>query len=244
MQELSEISIVIPAFNEQEHISNTVENIIGYCRNNFKEWEIILVNDGSADDTLNIAKSLVKANNRINVISNAKRMGKGFSLRRGLGSAQYRYIFFTDADLSFPIEQINKLLKGIDEDGFDIVIGSRVLTYPKIALDRFLYRRIMGRIFNILVKVLMGLKFNDTQSGFKLFKKKSIERILPKMTINGFSFDVELLLIAMKSGFKVCEVRVISKNFSRSKVNLFLDPFKMLVGLFRIKYNDLVGKYE
>jgi len=237
------ISVVIPAHNEEVRIFEKVGIVLSYCRDNFEQTEILLVNDGSTDSTSEIMGRLAQNYGEIIVITNILKKGKGYSLREGMVRATGDYICFTDADLSAPIWQIEKLVRRI-EKGFDIAIGSRALPGSKIGIHQAWYRESMGRIFNLLVRAVLPLKFKDTQCGFKLFKREAVKQIATRTTLNGFCFDVELLYIATKIGLKICEVPIIWSHCSDTKVNLFFDSARMFSDLLRIKRNDWFAKYK
>jgi dolichyl-phosphate beta-glucosyltransferase len=237
------ISIVIPAFNEADNIFDNVKLVLDYCRNNFSQSEIILVNDGSDDGTLEIMNKLAQKHNEIVVIDNIVRKGKGYSLRKAMLRATGSYICFTDADLSAPIWQLNELIFRI-EKGFDIAIGSRALQGSNIEAHQPWYRENMGRAFNLLVRLVTSLEFRDTQCGFKVLRKEAVEKAVPMARLDGFCFDAELLYIAKKIGLKTCEIPVIWRHSPGTKVRLFFDSVGMLSELFKIKYNDWTGKYE
>lgn len=237
------ISIVIPAFNEESKLFNNVKIVLDYCRNNFSQSEVILVNDGSSDKTLEIMKHLAQDYHEIAVIDNIARKGKGYSLRKAMIYATGDYVCFTDADLSAPIWQLKKLLDQI-EKGFDVVIASRALANANIEIHQPWYRENMGRTFNLFVRMTTPLKFRDTQCGFKVLRKEAVEKIVPMTTLNGFCFDVELLYIAKKIGLKICEVPVVWRHGAETKVRWFFDSVIMLLELFEIKYNSWTGKYE
>ena len=170
-------------------------------------------------------------------------MGKGFSVKEGALSAHGEYIIFTDADLSTPIEEIDKLLKWMEE-GYDIVIGSRALAESDIQIHQPWYREKMGKIFNLLVQALALRGIKDTQCGFKGFRKDVAEKIFPLQTINGFGFDVELLYLAKKHGYTIKEIPVRWLNRASSKVNPLTHSSQMFLDIIRIRMRDIKGKYE
>lgn len=236
------ISVIIPAFNEESLIFQNVSTVVEFCRDNFKQTEIILVNDGSTDSTLEIMDRLAKDYREVSIIDNGVRKGKGYSLREGMKRATGDYICFTDADLSAPIWQFEKLFQWI-EKGYDIVIGSRGLKRSKIELHQPWYRENMGKAFNVLIRTTTPLRFRDTQCGFKVLRRKAMEEVIARTTLNGFCFDVELLYIAKKMGFKICEVPVVWNHSPDTKLNIVSDSAKMLLELLRLRYNDCIGKY-
>ena len=239
------LSIIIPSYNAQFCIENTLSTIISYFKNKNYYIEIIIVNDGSIDLTREVTQEYIKlfTNSpeiflsekiRIKLIENENNSGKGFSVKKGILKSCGQFILFTDADLSTPIEEFENLFYNLNI-GFDIAIGSRDLPESKILQHQNIIRESMGKVFNFFVRKLVKLDFRDTQCGFKLFKKEAANIIFPKMKINGFGFDVEILYIAKRLGFKVIEVPVKWKNNKDSKVNILKDSLKMFLCLFQVK---------
>lgn len=234
------LSIIIPVYNEQRCVGNTLDKILDYFRNKEYSIEIICVNDGSNDNTLNIIEEYKETNlknlNKIDlkIINNKNNFGKGYSVRTGGLASNGKYVLFTDADLSTPIEEFDKFLR-IIEDGYNIVIGSRDLPDSNIIQRQHIIRESMGKFFNLLVRIIMNFKYRDTQCGFKLFGRKSVNNIFPKLNINDFSFDVEILYLAEKLRLKVREVPITWNNSKDSKVRIIRDSFRMLLSLIKIK---------
>jgi len=234
------LSIIIPAYNEQRCVGNTLDKILDYFRNKKYFIEIICVNDGSNDSTLNIIERHKEANlenlNNINlkIINNENNSGKGYSVRIGGLASTGEYVLFTDADLSTPIEEFDRLFNFI-KDGYNITIGSRDLPGSNIIKRQAIIREYMGKCFNLLVRKIMNFKYRDTQCGFKLFDRKSVNNIFPELKINDFSFDVEILYLAEKLGLKVKEVPITWNNSKDSKVRIIRDSFRMLLSLLKIK---------
>ena len=237
------LSIVIPAYNEEAVIKNTLDRVAEYLEGRYPSYEIIVVCDGCKDDTAKVAEEVARANHRIQIQDRKTNMGKGFSVRQGCLEAKGEYVIFTDADLSTPIEEIEKLLKWLTE-GYDIAIGSRALEESDIQIRQAWYREIMGKIFNLFVQTFAIKGIKDTQCGFKGFKKEAARRIFQMQTINGFSFDVEVLYIASMLGYSIKEVPVRWLNRAASKVNPLIHPLQMLTDLIRIRFRGLKGAYE
>lgn len=233
-----DISIVIPAYNEQDRIVTTLNKIYKYLKQNKYEFEIIVVDDGSIDKTNEIAESFEKDNKEIVLCRHEKNMGKGASVRTGVLMAGGDYILFSDSDLSTPIEELEKLLFWIKDKNYDIAIASRGLPDSKIPVPQPWYRRIMGKFFPIMVRMIVTNKFRDTQCGFKLFKKDIAKNIFKEQKITGFAFDVEILYKALLKNYKIKEVPVIWINSASSKVALLKDPIKMLKDLFIIRLSE------
>lgn len=232
------ISIVIPAYNEEKRLEPTLKQIIKYLKNNFDEYEIIVVDDGSSDRTCEVA-----SNYNVNVLSNNINRGKGYSVKKGILEAKYPLVLFSDGDLATPIEELNKFIDYISDD-YDIIIASRNLEKSNVKVKQPLYRQIMGKAFPRLVNLFIVRGFNDTQCGFKLFRTDTAKKIVSFQTVESFSFDVELLLIATRLGYKIKEAPVVWIDKEGTTVRTIKDGLRMLFDLFKIKYNDMLGKYS
>lgn len=231
------LSVVISAYNEEKRIGKTLSEISSYLKKKKIEYEIVVVDDASKDKT---SESVQGKNVRI--IRNKANLGKGASVRKGIQESKYDLILFSDADLSTPIQELDKMVNAI-EKGADIAVASRKLPGSKILVKQPFYRKVMGDIFPFLVRLLLLPKVTDSQCGFKLFKSKAAKKIIPKQRIKRFCFDVELLFIAKKLGFKVKEVPVKWMNKKGSRMNPIIDPLLMFLDLLKIKYNDILGRY-
>lgn len=212
------LSIIIPCYNEAERIAGTLEKIAVYIQTKQCEAEVIVVDNGSSDDTASIAKSFKDRIGRLNVISK-KSYGKGWAVKEGMLAATGDLRLFMDADNSTDISQADKMLPFIDQ-GYDVVISSRkiegaIITHPQPA-----YRELLGRLFSILVSIIIPLGIKDTQNGFKLFTKETAEKIFRRQTSFYWAFDVEILALARKFGFKIKEVPIVWQNDERSRMNL------------------------
>ena len=232
------ISIVIPAYNEAERIGPTIETIHDYFRKKPQSFDIIVINDGSRDNTANIVLDLAKEIRNVILLDIPINQGKGFAARKGMIHAAHDLILLTDADLSTPVDEFEKLVPWMRK-GYDIVIGSRGMKESEITLRQPWYRRMMGKAFNLLVRTLIVNDFKDTQCGFKLFRRGAAARIFRASKINGFAFDVEILFIAKKMGYKTKEVPIRWIDSPRSRVNPLRDPVKMLLDLLRVKFLDI-----
>ncbi|MGR3176818.1 MAG: dolichyl-phosphate beta-glucosyltransferase [Candidatus Anammoxibacter sp.] len=237
------ISVILPAYNEEKRITPTLHTIYDYLSNQNYSFEIILVDDGSTDTTVQLMKNFRSDDKSITVLINDENRGKGYTVRKGMLFANGKYIFFTDADLSTPIEEIEKCLPYL-KDNYDIVIGSRSLPDSNIIIHQPWYREKMGKIFNFMVKILLLKGIIDTQCGFKGFKKQAVKTVFNKCVIDGFSFDVETILLARKYNCSIKEIPVIWTNSPLSKVNPVKHSIQMFIDLIAIRINDLKGIYD
>ena len=236
---MKSLSVVIPAYNESQRIKSTVDIILKYLKNWKIKFEIIVVDDGSIDNTVDEVKKINKKN--IKLIKKERNYGKGYSVKNGILNSRYEYVLFSDADLSTPIDMLDRFEKYIDN--YDIVIGSRALSGSDIKIKQPFYREFMGKIFNKFVRLFTVRGINDTQCGFKLFKGNIAKKIFERATLDGFGFDVEILYIAKLNGIKIIEVPVIWRNSKLSKVRPIKDAVRMFKDLFIIRINKAKGKY-
>jgi|YNPMSStandDraft_1061717.scaffolds.fasta_scaffold00016_61 dolichyl-phosphate beta-glucosyltransferase len=232
-----ELSIIIPAYNEESRLGNTLKLITAYLKNSHFHFEIIVSDDGSTDRTVEIAKAF----SCVKVIGDGFNRGKGAAVRRGMMEAKGDIRMFTDADLSTPIYELEKLLRFIN-DGYDVCIGSRAIDYRLIKKHQPLYRELMGKTFNKIVQMLVVKGIKDTQCGFKCFREKAAIEIFSRAKIDGFSFDVELLYLANKLNFKIKEVGVEWYNDERTTVSPIRDSIKMFTEILKIRrlHSDLI----
>lgn len=235
-----EFSVVIPAYNESKRIRHALTRIASYMEYKKYGYEIIVVDDGSADDTREIVKGF--NNKKIVLIRNERNMGKGFSVRRGMLAAKKDYVLFSDADLSAPIEELEKFIPFIKSH--EIIIGSRNLKGSDIQIKQPFIRSKLGRAFPFLVNLALLKDIKDTQCGFKLFRKEVIEPVFEKQTINSFCFDVEILFIARKFGLGIKEIPIVWANSLGSKVRAIADSYLMFRDVIKIVYQDRKGCYE
>ena len=239
---LPEISVVVPAYNEEARIAFTLPQLWQALRKRFAAFEVIVVDDGSSDATARIVSEFAGQHQNVRLIRHQENHGKGHAVRAGVLAARGDIILFSDTDLSTPIREVRKLL-GALEEGHDIAIGSRALGTTRILQRQPFYRIGMGKIFNRLVRLLTVRGISDTQCGFKCFRRSAALEIFPCCRIDGFSFDVEVLFIARKKGLRVKEVGVIWRNSPQSKVNPVFHSLQMLRDLFVIRLHALAGSY-
>ncbi len=236
------VSVVIPAFNEASRIGDSVRKIIAFLDGMPFSSEVIVVDDGSADDTSKIVKQI--DSRRLRVIRNGVNHGKGYSVRQGVLNSRGKYVLFTDADLSAPIEELSKLLDVATREGAAIVIGSRAVDRRYIEKHQTRYRELGGIFFNWTVRILLGLHIKDTQCGFKLFQLEPTRTLFEKQTTLGFGFDPELLFVAARRGLTIREVPVRWSHAEGSKLNPIRDGLRMFSDLVRIRWNYIIGKYR
>ena len=242
------LSLVIPAYNESRRISDSLRSIGRYLETSaFDPVEVIVVDDGSRDGTAEAAISASQAiragGGELRVISNPDNRGKGYSVRRAMQAAHHDWLLCSDADLSTPITELDRLIAAAGEGGYDIAIGSRALDRSLIGERQPLYRETLGRVFNLNVRLLTGLPIADTQCGFKLFSRQAAQQIAAKQRLAGFGFDVEQLFLARKLGFGITEIAVRWNNDAASSVTL-RSGLKAFADVWRVKWNDWTGRYD
>jgi dolichyl-phosphate beta-glucosyltransferase len=236
-------SIVIPAYNESARLGATLEKVLAYVHTQGWDAEIIVVNDGSRDNTADIVLSFAKKDPMLRLLENPGNRGKGYSVRHGMLNARGQIALFTDADLSSPIEEAPKLFAALDQ-GADIAIGSRWLRAETQTQRQPLHRQFFGRIFNLALRLTLGLHFADTQCGFKAFKQPAVQAIFPLQKIERWGFDPEILFLARKLKFKVNEVSVAWAHRDGTSINPLVDGSRMVMEMLRIRWYDVTGKYN
>lgn len=237
-----ELSIVIPAYKEEKRIPLILEAIKKYVKTHDFAIETIVVVDGSPDKTAEVAQSFAGQIDGLQVIDRKENLGKGGTVKEGIMAAQGKYILFTDADNSTPIEQADKLLKSITK--YEVVIGSRYINGGKLAIPQSIVRRIGSRVLNIIVQVLAVPGIKDTQCGFKMFQHDAAKEIFNRLALTNFSFDVEILAIARKLGYSIKEVGITWYDNPHSTVNPFADGWRMIKDSWEIRKRIRVGKYS
>jgi dolichyl-phosphate beta-glucosyltransferase len=235
-------SIVIPAYNESERITATLDKVLAHIAQERWLAEIVVVNDGSRDNTAEIVRRYGRQHASVRLVENPGNRGKGYSVRNGMMNTNGDILLFTDADLSSPIHEAKKLFAALDA-GADIAIGSRWLRAELQTKRQSLLRQLFGRVFNLCLRVILGLQYVDTQCGFKAFKREAARQIFPRQRIERWGFDPESLYLARKAKLRVDEIAVEWANDDRSKVNPVRDGFRMFGELLQVRWNDLTGKY-
>jgi glycosyltransferase involved in cell wall biosynthesis len=237
------LSIVIPAYNESARIQATLARVLDCVEARHWDAEILLVDDGSTDETVAIVQRWMVRHPRLHLIKNAGNRGKGYSVRNGLLQAAGDIVMFTDADLSAPMEEAERLFAAID-NGADVAIGSRWLDKQKQTTHQPIYRRFFGRCFNWVTRRVIGLPFKDTQCGFKAFRRDAAQTIFRLQTIERWGFDPEILFIARKLKYRIVEVPVTWGHDERSRISYLKDGLKMLEEMGQIRTNSLRGRYD
>ncbi|MFB3901825.1 MAG: dolichyl-phosphate beta-glucosyltransferase [Acidobacteriota bacterium] len=241
------LSVVIPAFNEETRLGSTLEKVQAYLNDRRLAAEIVLVDDASSDGTFDVTRRFSdhhQLGDRMQILRSRPNRGKGFSIRRGMLAARGRFALMTDADLSSPIEELEKLEREVIDGPRDIAFGSRDIEGSVVAIHQSWFRENSGKVFNRFVRLITGLPFRDTQCGFKLFKMSTCRALFEKQRIFGFGFDVELLYMARKWGLSMREVPVVWRHAPGSKVRFSTDAPRMFLDLFRIRWNDWKGYYD
>ena len=244
-QTAPELSIIIPAYNEEKRLGRGLAHIRDYFASHPVGpggIEILVVDDGSTDGTAKVAQDWANQESSLRLVSNGKNRGKGYSVRHGMLEACGRIALFTDADLSSPIEESEKLLAAIGA-GNDIAIGSRALDRSLIAVHQSRFREIAGMIFNGFVRLFTGLSFHDTQCGFKAFVREPCRVVFEQQRIERFGFDPEVLFLARRRGLRIAEVPVRWAHDPATKVRVFRDSLLMFGDLAYIRWNWLLGRY-
>jgi len=242
------LSVVIPIYNGGSQIAESVKKIIDYLKDQSYTFEIVLIDDGSFDNTALELTKLAENLSCVRALFNERNRGKGFSVRKGVLASNGDYIFYTDADVAYPISQLKDLLEWL-QTGYDVAIGSRAYEESRFVLSprdfRYIFQRhLIGRIFNLLVRTLLIEKIRDTQSGFKCLTRQAALHLFSKQIHNDFSFDVEVLFLAQKLGYRIKEIPVLVEySGGPSTVMLLRDSFRMFWEICRIKLDYLRGRY-
>ncbi|HEY1805534.1 MAG TPA: dolichyl-phosphate beta-glucosyltransferase [Terracidiphilus sp.] len=236
-------SIVIPAFNEAARIGNALDAVLAFVRRRGWDAEIVVVDDGSRDQTAEIVRAFASNAPEVRMIQNPGNRGKGYSVRNGLLHSFGEIVMFTDADLSAPIVEADDLIAAIAA-GADIAIGSRWLERTRQTIRQPLYRQFFGRCFNGVTRAVMGLPFADTQCGFKAFTRAAAQTIFQLQTIERWGFDPEILFIALKRGYHIVEVPVSWGHDERTRISYLKDGMRMLQDIAIVRWNALLGRYN
>jgi len=237
------LSVIVPAYNESGRLGSTLQEILIYLKKMKKSFELIVVDDGSSDRTVQIASDLAKKDRRLRLLKNAVNQGKGSAVKKGMLEARGEYCLFSDADLSTPIRELARMLD-LAGQGYDVVIGSRVLRSGGETVQQPWYRRTMRFAFNKVVRALAVRGIADTQCGFKLFTREAAQALFSQQRLMRFGFDVEILYLARKKEFRIKEMPVSWFYSADTRMRYLSDGVKMVGELLRIRLNDLLGRYE
>jgi glycosyltransferase involved in cell wall biosynthesis len=236
-----ELSIVVPSYNEELRLPASLEKIANYIGRKRPNTEVLVVDDGSTDRTAQVAESWKDRISGLRVLSNGTNRGKGFSVRHGSLEAQGDILLFTDADLSAPIEEAEKLFAALESH--DVAIGSRAMDRSLIEVHESPFREFAGIVFNRIVRVILRLPFVDTQCGFKAFRRERCRIVFEQQTIERFGFDPELLYLARHHGLSIEEVSVRWAHSPATKVSMMQDSVRMFLDVVRIRWNGFQGRY-
>ncbi len=236
-----DLSVIIPAYNEELRLPGTLERIATYLSSCGREAEVLVVDDGSKDGTAAVAEYFRIKIPTLRVVSNGINRGKGYSVRHGMQEARGRIALFTDADLSAPIEEAGKLIDALESN--DVAIGSRAMDRSLITVHESPFREFAGIIFNKIVRIILWLPFVDTQCGFKAFRRERCGIIFEQQKIERFGFDPELLYLARHHGLRAVEIPVRWGHSPATKVSMLRDSLQMFVDVFTIRWNSLMGRY-
>ena len=238
------LSIIIPAFNEESRLPGTIQALKRYLGMQIFDFlEVVVVDDGSRDGTAALVARAAATWPVLRLLRNPENRGKGYSVRNGMLDAKGDWVLFTDADLSTPIEEVEKLLVAVERDGADVAIGSRALDRSLVSVHQSMMREFSGRFFNLVMRAVARLPFHDTQCGFKLFRREAAQAVFSRVQIDGFGFDVEALFIARKRGFKTIEVPVRWADVEGTKVSM-ASGLNAFADLARIRGNAVRGMYR
>ena len=241
------LSIVIPAYNEEERLGKTLSETFDYLAAQDYTSELIVVDDGSRDRTVEIASSFQSRSNakiKLSVLKNPGNRGKGYAVRNGMLHASGEIHLFFDADLATPLDQIPKVIQPILDGQYDVVFGSRALSEAVIEVEQSWLRQLRGRGGNLLIRLLTGMDIKDTQCGFKAFRRQASQSVFPLQQVDGFGFDPEILFIANKQGWRWKETPVVWRHIEGSKVTMLSASVSVFIDVFKIRWNDFVGKYD
>ena len=240
---MQSISVIVPAYNEETRLPSTLARVTEYVdAKHFSFVEILVVDDGSRDGTAAAIAEFALRHPSVRLLRNPGNRGKGYSVRHGMLEAKGEWALFTDADLSAPIEELEKLIEAAERNSAQVAIGSRALDRSLVGVHQPMLREYAGRFLNLVMRAVTGLKFHDTQCGFKLFHREAARRIFSQQRLERFGFDAEVLFIAERLGYRAVEVPVRWNDVAGSKVGT-LQGLNGFVDLARIRINAWAGRY-
>ncbi len=234
------LSVIIPAYNEALRLPASLRQIVSFLRQQKFSSEVIVVDDGSQDQTCELAASALEGFPH-RILKNPGNRGKGYSVRSGMLAADGEYLLFSDADLSTPIEEVLPFL-GHLQAGYDVVLGSRALDRSAVEVRQNFLRELMGKTFNRIAQLLTFKGIKDSQCGFKAFRREAGKDLFSRQKLEGFGFDVEIVYLAQRLGYKILEAPVIWRNSTQSKVRIFSDSLNMFLDLLRIRWSHRLLK--
>lgn len=240
------ISVIIPAYNEENRLSSTLDAVIRYFRQHplWTSYEVLVVDDGSTDATSAVAEGYARETPEVRLLRNPGNRGKGYSVRHGMLEASGEWRLFSDADLSTPIEELESLYSASQKNGCAIAIASRAIDRSLIEVRQSWFRELGGRGINLIMRMILGLRIQDTQCGFKLFRRDAAEAIFPLQTVERFGFDPELLFLGRKLGFGICEIPARWRHAEGTKVRLLQDSVRMILDFLAIRVRWIRGQYR
>jgi dolichyl-phosphate beta-glucosyltransferase len=238
------LSIIIPAYNEERRLAPTLATVRAYLDSSpYREAEVVVVDDGSRDGTAALVEAVATEDARVRLLRNPGNRGKGYSVRHGMLEARGEWMLFSDADLSAPIDELPKLMEAARKQSAAIAIGSRALDRSLVGVHQSAFRELAGNIFNLSMRLSTGLRFKDTQCGFKLYRRDAARAVFARQQLEGFGFDAEHLFIAKSLGLKTVEVPVRWNNVEGTKVSL-LGGARPFLDLALIRWNQVRGRYR
>lgn len=239
---MPEYSIIIPAYNEAARLGKTLDRVLSYVADQHWNAEVLVVNDGSRDRTPELVREYARLHSCLRLVENPGNHGKGYSVRNGMLNANGQILLFSDADLSSPIEEAPRLFAAL-RSGADVAIGSRWLRPETQTQRQSLARQFYGRAYNLILRVLLGLNFKDTQCGFKAFTHAAAMKIFPLQRIERWGFDPELLFLARRAGLQIVEVPVEWAHVEGTRISPLRDGLRMFAEAVKVRWNALTGKY-
>ncbi len=237
------LSLVVPAYNEENRIGQSLDRILSFFTSQSYPYEVIVVDDGSTDRTVEVVRGFAAANPRLRVEPQPRNCGKGEAIKKGMLLAGGAFLFFSDADLSVPIEAVPEFLSRL-EAGYDVAVGSRRTAGSVIEVHQPIHRELMGKVFTRLSNLILGLRLKDFTCGFKAFRRDAARALFSRQRLGGWSFDSEILYLAKLKGYRIAEVPVVWRNDEATKVRLARDIVRSFTDLWNIRLNHARGKYR
>jgi len=231
-----EVSIIIPAYNEEQRLPLLLPELLSFCSRNLSNYEIIIIDDGSTDGTKEVVRKLSKGKSEVRLISYPKNRGKGGAIKEGFKAAEGRYVIFMDADGSISPEEIPQMLRALEKN--EVVVGTRISPESKILKPQPFYRVIAGKVFNHLVNLMFPIKIYDTLCGFKGFHHHVAKELAEEIISEGWEFDVELIWRVRKKGYSIVELPIKWKDVGESKLSILRDPLKILINLIKVRVSE------